>query len=423
MDSYLERISDKVLKRSLKGHGAVLIEGPKWCGKTTSAIKHCNSKLFLSNINQYMKAKALLDIDVRQVLKGEPPLLIVEWQFIPELWDSIRFEIDMRQSVGQFILTGSTIPFDKSQLHHSGTGRIDKLQMRPMSLFESKDSTGEVSLSDLFCQKQITADDTHTLNEIAFLICRGGWPTTIFQDPEIALHTAFSYIDSVASSDISSVAGVPNNKLRLMRIFKSYARNIATQAPIETIRQDVMNQGESTFSQTALYSYINSLNNLFVIEDTEAWNPNFRSKVAIRNKPTRYFVDPSIATAALEMGPNDLMNDMRTFGLIFENLCVRDLRVYSQELGGVVQHYRDSSGLECDCVLHCLNGEYALIEVKVGGEKAIEEGAKNLLKLRDKIKDSKIKEPAFMMVLCAVSSYAIRRSDGVYVVPIGALKP
>lgn len=294
--------------------------------------------------------------------------------------------------------------------------------MRPMSLYESKDSTGTVSLEDMFLGKDIYASDNRNIDDIAYFICRGGWPLALNVSKKIALKQAFDYYDSIVNDDISRVDGVKRDSERTKRLMKSYARNVATQASLETIREDCIVNDTDTFDKETLYSYINALKKTFVIEDSPAWNPNLRSKTAIRTADTRYFVDPSIATAALGLGPEDLINDLNMMGLIFENLCVRDLRIYADALDGDVYHYRDKTGLECDAVVHLRNGRYGLVEVKLGGDKLINEGAETLLKLANKIDSDKMKEPAFMMVLCGVAPFAYRREDGVYVVPISCLK-
>jgi predicted AAA+ superfamily ATPase len=294
--------------------------------------------------------------------------------------------------------------------------------MRPMSLFESRDSNGQVSLSNLFNGKDISAIDNHSIEDIAFMICRGGWPAALNHSERVALKQAFDYYDAVINDDISRVDGVKRDPERTKRVMKSYARNVSTQVSLETIRTDVISNDIETFDKETLYSYLNALKRIFVIEDSPAWNPNLRSKTAIRTSDTRYFVDPSVATASLGIGPVDLINDLELMGLIFENLCVRDLRIYAEALDGTVYHYRDKTGLECDAVIHLRNGRYGLVEVKLGGDKLINEGAENLKKLAGRIDTEKMRDPAFMMVLCGVAPFAYKRQDGVYVVPITCLK-
>jgi len=296
------------------------------------------------------------------------------------------------------------------------------MRMRTMSLFESKDSSGQVSLTDLFNGKDIFGTDNHDIEKIAFLICRGGWPVALNRSEKAALKQAYDYYDAVVNDDVSRVDGVKRDVERTKRLMKSYARNISTQVSLETIRTDVISNDIETFDKESLYGYLNALKRIFVIEDSPAWNPNLRSKTAIRTSDTRYFVDPSIATAALGIGPMDLVNDLELMGLIFENMCIRDLRVYSDAIDGSVYHYRDKTGLECDAVIHLRDGRYGLIEVKLGGDKLISEGAENLLKLAGRIDTEKMKEPAFLMVLCGVAPFAYKREDGVFVVPVACLK-
>lgn len=421
--TYRPRIADKILERKLKGKGAILIEGAKWCGKTTTAEQQAKSILYMSEPGKMEQNIQLANLNPKLLLKGENPRLIDEWQIAPQLWDSIRFESDHRHQFGLFILTGSSVPPDMSKIVHSGTGRFAWLRMRPMALWESGESTGDVSLSSIFDgNHDIAGISNLDLERIAFITCRGGWPSSVEMSDDIALDQAFDYIDAVAHRDIQSVDGVARDAGRVLRLLRSYARHQGGQAPNPTIRQDLIeNEGESLDVDT-IASYIKALKNIFVIEDVEAWNPNLRSKTAIRSSDTRYFTDPSIATAALGIGPNDLIADLNTFGLIFETLCIRDLRTYSEALNGGVYHYRDKNGLECDAVIHLRDGRYGLIEIKLGGDKLINEGVSTLLHLADKIDTTKMKKPSFMMVLTAAGDYAYRREDGILVVPIGCLK-
>lgn len=350
-------------------------------------------------------------------------IVIDEWQLAPKLWDAVRFEVDKRNEFGQFILTGSAVPPDDSQISHTGTGRITSLLMRPMSLYESNDSNGSVSLRALFSKENdINGMSEHSLDDIAFLVCRGGWPKAIGKSKKIALAQALDYYDAVVESDISRVDNVNRDSERAKRVLKAYSRNVSSEASITSILRDVKTDENDSFSENTLRSYLSALKRIFVIEDTSAWNPNIRSKTAIRTSDTRYLVDPSIAVAALGIGPNDLINDLSTMGLMFENMCVRDLRIYADAISGNVYHYRDKSGLECDAVVHLKNGRYGLIEIKLGGDKLIEEGATNLIKLKEKIDSDKMYNPSFMMVLCGVAPFAYKRSDGVMVVPIGCLR-
>lgn len=421
LKEYFERVSDKVLEDHLESKGAVLIEGAKWCGKTTSAKHLAKSIIEMDRPEMTEQYQQMARIKPSALLEGETPHLIDEWQIAQGIWNAVRYEVDQRGLFGQFILTGSSVPSIFDDTMHTGTGRIARMKMRPMSLFESKDSAGSVSLGEIFSGKDIFASDNHSIDDIAYFICRGGWPLAVNASKKVALKQAFDYFDSVIN-DISRVNGIRRDSERTKRIMKSYARNVATQASLETIRKDCIVNDTDTFDKENLYSYIDALKRIFVIEDSPAWNPNLRSKTAIRTSDTRYFVDPSIATAALGLGTEDLINDLNLMGLIFENLCVRDLRIYADSLDGEVFHYRDKTGLECDAVIHLRSGRYGLIEVKLGGDKAINEGAENLLKLATKIDSDKMKEPAFMMVLCGVAPYAYRREDGVYVVPIACLK-
>jgi len=423
MAGYKQRIADKLLERKLKGKGAVLIEGPKWCGKTTTAEQVAKSVLYMSDPEDMKANLAVADISPRKLLAGETPRLIDEWQIAPKLWDAIRFEVDHRENYGHFILTGSAVPPRTDEIFHSGTGRFAWLNMRPMSLYESCESTGGISLKALFSGlDSVIAENTLTLDDIAFLICRGGWPGTLGMEKDIALDQANDYYDAVVNSDISRVDGVSRDAERTKRLMRSYARNQGSQATNTVIKEDMRVNDSDTLTEDTIYSYTNALRKIFVIEDMPAWNPNLRSKTAIRTSDTRYFIDPSIAAASLGLGPEDLINDLNTMGLFFETLCVRDLRVYAESLDGNVYHYRDKSGLECDAVIHLRNGKYGLVEIKLGGDGLIDDGAKNLLKLRDKIDTSKMKEPSFLMVLTAVGKYAYKREDGVFVVPVGVLK-
>ncbi len=422
MKEYYQRVSDKVLLEHLESKGAVLIEGAKWCGKTTSAKHIAKSVIEMDRPDMTEQYQQMARINPSNLLEGEVPHLIDEWQIATNIWNAVRYEVDQRGEFGQFILTGSSVPAALDESMHTGTGRIVRMQMRPMSLFESKDSTGQVSLMDLFNKKDISAVDNHSIDEIAFLICRGGWPAALNHGKKVALKQAFDYYDAVVNDDISRVDRVKRDSERTKRILKSYARNVATQASLETIRSDVISSDVETFDKEALYGYLNALKRIFVIEDSPAWNPNLRSKTAIRTSDTRYFVDPSIAVAALGLGPTDLVNNLALMGLIFENLCVRDLRIYADALDGSVYHYRDKTGLECDAVIHLRNGNYGLVEVKLGGDQSINEGAESLLKLTSKIDTEKMKKPAFLMVLCGVAPFAYKREDGVFVVPITCLK-
>lgn len=423
MKEYKKRIADELLKRKLKGKGAVLIQGPKWCGKTTTAEQIASSILYMANPEEKEQNLTLADLNPSLLLKGDVPRLLDEWQMAPKLWDAVRFEIDHRGQEGQFILTGSSVPANMDDISHTGTGRFAWLTMRPMSLYESGESTGTVSLLELFNHiVQLNGVNKLALDDIAYLCCRGGWPRSIFMDKDIALDQAYDYYDAIVNSDISRVDNVSRNPERAKNLMRSYARNIGSQASNETLRNDMINNDVFSLDTDTVYSYLNALKKIFVIEEAPAWNPNLRSKTAIRTSETRYFIDPSIAAASLGIGPNDLINDLNTFGLIFEALCIRDLRVYAESINGSVYHYKDATDLECDAVIHLRNGSYGLIEIKLGGDKLINEGAENLKKVRDKIDVKKMNNPSFLMVLTATGQYAYEREDGIYVVPIGCLK-
>ena len=424
MKKYKARIADKMLSRRLLGSGAVLIQGPKWCGKTTTAEQQAKSVVYMDDPEYMEQNVELANLSPKKLLSGEVPRLIDEWQLAPQLWDAARFEVDHRDELGQFIFTGSAVPVDTSKIHHPGTGRFAWLTMRTMSLSESGDSTNEVSLEELFTNPVADVFATNPLNidSLAWLICRGGWPKATMVSKEVALDMAYRYYEAVVHSDISRVDNVSRDPERAKRILRSLARNQCAQITINTICADLENTDVVATNRNTVASYIEALKKIFVLEDSLAWNPNLRSKTAIRTSDTRYFSDPSIGVAALGIGPNDLVNDLSTMGLFFESMCIRDLRVYADAIDGTVYHYRDGNGLECDAVVHLRNGNYGLIEVKLGGEKNIEEGAKNLKLLASKIDDTKMKSPSFLMVLTGTSRYAVRRDDGVYVVPIGCLK-
>lgn len=422
---YKPRIADETLRKKLRRIGAVLVQGPKWCGKTTTSEQVAKSVLYMADPSKQKAYLNMAEVNASLLLNGETPRLIDEWQLAPKIWDAVRFEVDHRNEDGQFILTGSAVPPSLDDIHHTGTGRISRLTMRPMSLFESGESNGSVSLEWLFSQPedQPAGMSNIGIEDLAFLICRGGWPSsTTKQNKEDALALAFDYFDAVAESDISRVDGVRRDPEKARLLLRSYARHQGTQTSIDVIKQDLQTNEDSSASENTIISYINALKKIFVIEDMAAWNPNLRSKTAIRTSETRYFVDPSIATAALGLEPSDLLNDLNTMGLFFETLAVRDLRVYADALDGKVYHYRDKTGLECDAVMHLRNGHYGLIEIKLGGDTLIEEGIKTLTDLSNKIDTTKMPKPSFLMVLTGIGDFAYRREDGVYVVPIGCLK-
>lgn len=424
---YRQRIADQLLLDLLEAFGAVVVEGPKWCGKTTTSEQCARSVLYMDDPDTKEQHMQLASMNIKRLLRGETPRLIDEWELIPQLWDAARFEIDHRpKHQGQFIFTGSSVP-PKGQhelVYHSGTGRFAWMMMRPMSLWESGESTGEVSLSALFVGEEPDAyQGKLTLDDVAYLTCRGGWPGALQLSRKAALRVAPAYLDGVLHSDISRVDDVQRDPNFMRRLMRSLARHQGGQVPISTIYADIQANAQPSMSEDTIASYVDVLKRIFVEEDMPAWNPNLRSKAAIRTSDTRYFVDPSIGTAALGVSPNDLINDLETFGLLFETLAARDLRVYADALKADVSHYRDSNKLECDAVIHHDNGHYGLVEIKLGGDKLINEGVKTLNLLASKLDTTKMPEPSFKMVLTAIGQYAYRRDDGVCVVPIGCLKP
>ena len=425
MTDYKQRIADDLLRRKLQGKGAVLVEGPKWCGKTTTAKQLSSSVLDLGDSSVLENSRILLQVNASALLAGDTPRLLDEWQSLPSLWDMVRSEVDRRQSFSQFILTGSSVPVDQDAIHHSGTGRFGRIRMRPMSLWESGDSTGTVSLSDLFDGRSVEPQvNLLQLDQVAFLICRGGWPLATFLEDDIALEQARDYFEAVYKVDVHRVDKIRRNSERTRLLMRSYARHQGQSVSLKKISDDIKENDNASISYETVSDYIDVLKKLFVVEDMPAWNPNIRSRAAIQSSDTRYFIDPSVATSALMVGPRDLMNDLKAMGMFFESMAVRDLRVYADLLDGNVFHFRDANGLECDAVLHRRNGTYGLIEIKLGGGDLVEKGAQTLTKLSGMIDTKKMPEPAFLMVLTAVGDYSYRRpEDGVWVVPIGCLRP
>lgn len=425
MTDYKQRIADDLLRRKLQGKGAVLVEGPKWCGKTTTAKQLSSSVLDLGDSSVLENSRILLQVNASALLAGDTPRLLDEWQSLPSLWDMVRSEVDRRQSFSQFILTGSSVPVDQDAIHHSGTGRFGRIRMRPMSLWESGDSTGTVSLSDLFDGRSVEPQvNLLQLDQVAFLICRGGWPLATFLEDDIALEQARDYFEAVYKVDVHRVDKIRRNSERTRLLMRSYARHQGQSVSLKKISDDIKENDNASISYETISDYIDVLKKLFVVEDMPAWNPNIRSRAAIQSSDTRYFIDPSVATSALMVGPRDLMNDLKAMGMFFESMAVRDLRVYADLLDGNVFHFRDANGLECDAVLHRRNGTYGLIEIKLGGGDLVEKGAQTLTKLSGMIDTEKMPEPAFLMVLTAVGDYSYRRpEDGVWVVPIGCLRP
>lgn len=420
--SYRPRIVDSALKRKLRGKGAVLIEGPKWCGKTTTAEQVSKSTLSVDDPSTVNTNKILSEIDPERLLTGDHPRLLDEWQVAPKLWDAVRHHVDRHKGQGQFILTGSSVPADISETIHSGTGRFGWLVMRPMSLYESGDSTGDVSLASLFESQPISGCSNLDLDRLTFLICRGGWPESVDMDDDVALDQAFDYIDAIIRNDMSRVDNIRRDPQKVRMLLRSYARNQGTQISQASISADISSNDTEGVSEETVSEYLQALRKLYVIEDMKAWNPNLRSKTAIRTSDTRYFVDPSLAAASLRIGPQDLINDLNTTGFFFEALAVRDLRVYAESLDGDVYHYKDNLDNECDVVIHLRDGRYALLEVKLGGERLIDEGVKTLKDVLRRIDTDKMGKPAFMAIITGTERYAYRRDDGIIILPLGALK-
>ena len=424
MNVYHPRVADALLARKLESMGAVLVEGPKWCGKTTTCRQFAKSVLDLSDPDVRDHALELAEMDVKALLEGETPRLIDEWQDIPKVWDAIRHRVDQLGGSGHFLLTGSAVVRERNrgQVRHSGTGRIARLKMRPMTLWESGESTGGASLSALFADAdgfEVEKAKGQSLAEMAHVVCRGGWPQAVERGGDVALDYAREYVDAVAESDLSRVDDVPREPARVRRLLRSLARLQATQSSLSAVRKDLVANDDASLSEQTIASYLSAMEKIFVVENARAWSPNLRSKTVVRTSDTRYFVDPSLATASLGVGPGNLMDDLPTFGLFFETMAVRDLRIYAEASGGFVEHYRDKTGLECDAVVHMPNGDFGLVEVKLGGETLIGEGVETLSKLSGKLR----RKPSFRMVLTAVGEFAYRRKDGILVIPLGALKP
>ena len=425
MKTYRRRILDDLIARRSQTAGAILVEGIKWCGKTTTCEQAAKSVVYLDDPDKREHNLLMAKIRPSEILDGATPRLIDEWQQAPQLWDAIRHRVDHAEERGRFLLTGSAVPPDDSEIRHSGTGRYSWLKMRTMSLFESGESTGEVSLADLFAGKDPTGAHPALLElpDIAQVICRGGWPAVCGRKGEVALDASFDYLDAVVKRDISRADGVARDEDRARRLMRSYARLQGTQSTAAVIKEDLSTNEAGAFDDDTVYSYIHALKRIFAIEDMPAWCPNLRCKTPIRTSDTRYFADPSIATAALRIGPGGLMNDLRMFGLLFETLAIRDLRVYADARMGEVRHYHDASGLECDAVVYLRDGTYGLVEIKIGGQSLIDKGASTLLKLAAKIDTGKMPKPSFLTVLTAVGDCAYRRPDGVIVCPLSALRP
>lgn len=415
------RYADEELRSKLNARGAVVIQGPKWCGKSTTAMQAAKSQVLLLSPEDIVRYRNIFETRPKALLNGDTPRLIDEWQLIPELWDAVRYEVDTRSEPGQFILTGSATPVDTTKIHHSGAGRFSVLHMRTMSLFESQESTGEVSLGGLFsAPEEITGESKLDLEALAYSLVRGGWPEAVQQTGDSALQAARDYITILAESDLSGYTGVRRNAGKIKALLRALARNISQQVPITTIRKDMSNNGEA-LSDDSVASYINALKDMYVVEDLPAWNPNLRSKAAIRTSDTRHFTDPSIAAAALRISPASLLEDLETYGLFFESLVVRDLRIYASHLSGTVYHYRDSNGKEADAVLHLDNGKYALVEVKLRSPSAILDAAGKLKAIEENLNTDAMGKPSFRMVVTA-GDFAYRMKDGTYVVPLACLR-
>lgn len=420
---YYSRIIEKEIDRKLKTSGAVLVYGPKFCGKTTTCMLYQKSFVKLNT----RQSIAMARLNPKVMLEGEEPRLIDEWQMAPDIWNQVKDALDYDYRFGRFILTGSSTPADKTDIYHSGAGRITRTFMRSMSLWESKESSGEIRLSDLFDGggnfKWTTGRD-HSLEKIAFYICRGGWPIAVIAPSEIALDITKNYWNGIFIFEDSENERFRNKKPEVIKmILRSYARNISTEASMATIIEDVRQSNERSMDAKTFNEYLDAIKDIFIIDDLQAWNPSIRSKTSIRTTPTRHFVDTSIACRALNISPDDLMKDLETFGLFFEDFAVRDLRIYASSLEGEVRHYRDNAGLECDAVIHLEDGRWGAIEIKLGGERLIEEGSKSLNLLKAKIENkSSERAPSFLMVLTATGD-AYRREDGVYVVPVTMLRP
>jgi len=425
MTSYKKRILDTVLERRFKSAGAILLEGIKWCGKTTTCEQLAKSMIYMDEPEKRDHNVLMARIRPSEVLDGDSPRLIDEWQIAPILWDAIRFRVDHNGGKGLFLLTGSAIPANEGEMRHSGTGRFAWVRMRTMSLFESGESSGEVSLGSLFDGADCTGAHPalSQLPQIAESICRGGWPAACEMKGEEAFDPAFDYLDAVVKRDISKVDGVARNEDRARRLMRSYARLQGTQATSSVINADLKANETGSFDADTVYSYLNALKGIFAVEDLPAWCPNLRSKTPVRTSDTRYFSDPSIATSALRIGPSGLMKDLKTFGFMFETMAIRDLRVYADAHLGDVRHYHDASGLECDAVVSLRDGRYGLVEIKLGGAPLVERGAETLKKLASRIDTMKMPSPSFMMVLTAVGECAYTRpDDNVIVCPIGCIK-
>ncbi len=427
MKKYRKRIVDDILDQKLSYMGAVLVEGPKWCGKTTTCEQHANSVLYLDDPDMREQYLGLAGTKISELLKGKSPRLFDEWQDVPELWDAIRFAVDHSDDDRHFILTGSAVVAEekKQKIRHSGTGRFSWLRMRPMTLLESGESSGEVSLAALMDGEEFSGASSRKieLDEMAEIVCRGGWPAAVGKSGSAALGISVDYFSAVAESDISRADGIPRDPARVRRLLRSLARLQGTPSSLAAIRRDIVANDTDGLSEDTIYSYLNALERIFAVDNVQAWTPSLRAKEAIRSSETRFFVDPSIATAALGATPARLMKDLRSFGCLFETLCMRDLKTYMEASRGHVFRYHDKTGLECDAVLEDAKGRYALVEIKLGGDRLIQEAVSSLDAYSRLVESRKAPWPAFRMVLTAVGEYAYRRPDGIIVCPIGSLRP
>ena len=422
MKKYYKRYVEKLIEKKIKSSGAILVAGPKFCGKTTTC------SLFAKSIYR-INTKSIVTttrMNPKIALIGDTPHMVDEWQKVPDTWNYIKEDLDIDYQFGKYILTGSSTPADKTEIQHDGAGRIVTLRMRTMSLFESLESNGLISLRELFENKDlnvVSANEKITLEDIAFLICRGGWPLSLMGDKDVALDITKNYYDGLFTFEDSDNEKFRNKKPEVLRmIIRSYARNISTEASLKSIINDVKQSNERTMDEKTFNEYLEALKDLYIIEDMEAWNPNIKSKTSIVSTPTRHFVDTSIACQSLSISPNDLLNDIKSFGLFFEDFAVRDLRVYASVLDGDIRHYRDNAGLECDAIIHLNNGKWGAIEIKLGGNELIDYGAKRLNTLKNKLfEKSNTQAPSFMMILTAYGP-CYKRNDGIYVVPINMLR-
>ena len=416
---YLPRVVDSEIDELMEIMGAILIEGCKWCGKSTTGSHHAKSIIEFQNPDKKQEYDEIKNTKPSLFLKGEKPRMFDEWQMYPVVWDSIRTDVDHSRLKGQYILTGSAKP-SEGQIMHTGTGRISRVLMRPMSLFESGESTGEVSFNDILEGKDISGVSNLSLEDIASIIVRGGWPASIEVKSDAKYRFAREYVKSLIHEEVKKVDNVERNPEKMRNVLRSLARNISTPVSNTTLVNDVKNSFDDDISRPTLADYLNTLEKLFVIEDVNVTNLNFRSKYAIRTRPKKYFVDPSIATAILEMKPNDLIKDLNTFGFMFESLCIRDLKIYTQHYGGDITFYRDEKDFEIDAILRTSSGKWGAIEIKLGAG-YIDLAANNLLKFKNRVDIKKCGEPSFLMVLTG-ANYSYKRDDGVYVVSIGTLK-